>query len=157
MNIFVKNMISGVFVIMLAGIISPSKAYLKQIKLLSSLIFTCMLIGSILGIVRDYSNELTVYFNENVSYEDKSDAYKECMSFVLSEYKKSISSDIVTKLADKSIYTDAVIVKVSEDVDSEDFGKILSVELNGCDDEKLKNAKKIINSFYNVEYENIHN
>ena len=157
MNTFVKNIISGVLVIVLAGIISPSKAYSKQIKLLCSLIFTCMLIGSILGIVRDYSNELTVYFNENASYEERGDAYKDCMSYVLTEYKQNISADIIEKLNRNSIYVDDVIVDVTENSASEDFGSILSVELSGCDEAELKSAKKIINSFYNVEYENIYN
>ncbi|MBE6038961.1 MAG: hypothetical protein E7218_07180 [Anaerofustis stercorihominis] len=157
MKVFVTNIILGVMIIMLAGMVSPGSSYGKQLKLLCALVFTGMILSAISGLFNDYPNELSVFFNGELSDENAhSESYAGILEYVISDYRTNLEKSIMDSLYSEGIEFSDISVAVNSDHTSEVFGEIISVKIDGCDESDINRVKKIINSFYNVDYGNIY-
>ena len=75
---------------------------------------------------------------------------------MISDYRTNLEKSIMDSLYSEGIEFSDISVAVNADHTSEDFGEITCVKIDGCDESDINRVKKIINSFYNVDYGNIY-
>ena len=148
----ILKLMYGMGMVIAVNIITPTGKYEKQVKFISALIFT-ILVLNVFSVFRGAGTWESIQLS-GTQYIPEDYEIPSLNDYIMEEYISSLRNDMkkrLSKLGD-DISVDVLVVN---DVNSPEYGEIKSVVIENISDEDKDKAEKLINSFYGVDFPHI--